>query len=117
MLEIADPATGEKRVTFNPVWLKWFIDLASLLTVSGGGSGSLGVTGPAGAIDGHIAVFDGPTGARIRDGGPPGGAGTFVDSETPAGTINGVNAVFTLAVAPSPASSLFLFHSDGSPFI
>ena len=33
--------------------------------------------------------------------GPP----TYVDKETPSGTINGSNATFTLAVAPNPASS------------
>lgn len=33
---------------------------------------------------------------------------TFVDSETPSGTIDGVNKVFTLANPPSPAGSLIL---------
>src|SRR5947207_1582251 len=33
----------------------------------------------------------------------------FADNEIPAGTINGVNADFTLAHTPSPASSLDLF--------
>lgn len=35
-------------------------------------------------------------------------AGNY-QSETPAGTVNGVNVTFTLAAAPSPASSLFFF--------
>lgn len=35
----------------------------------------------------------------------------FVDAETPGGTINGTNAAFTLANAPSPASSLKLFRN------
>lgn len=35
-------------------------------------------------------------------------AGNY-QSETPSGTINGVNVTFTLSAAPSPASSLFLF--------
>jgi len=34
---------------------------------------------------------------------------TFADTEVPSGTINGANAVFTLANAPSPAASLELF--------
>lgn len=43
-----------------------------------------------------------------------GGAGPnigqrFSDSETPVGTINGVNTAFTLAHAPNPALSLLLF--------
>lgn len=35
-------------------------------------------------------------------------AGNYL-SEVPTGTVNGVNAAFTLAAAPSPASSLFVF--------
>jgi hypothetical protein len=38
-----------------------------------------------------------------------GSGGTFVDDETPGGTIDGTNTAFTLANAPSPASSLNLF--------
>lgn len=33
----------------------------------------------------------------------------FADDETPAGAIDGVNTVFTLARAPSPAASLLLY--------
>jgi hypothetical protein len=35
----------------------------------------------------------------------------FVDGETPAGAVNGVNTVFTLAQNPSPAGSLALFRN------
>jgi hypothetical protein len=35
----------------------------------GSGTGSGDVSGPASAVDGNIAVFDGPTGKIIRDGG------------------------------------------------
>lgn len=48
-------------------------------------------------------------------------AGNY-QSETPGGTINGVNIAFTLSIAPSPASSLFLFlngarlHAGGADF-
>ena len=35
----------------------------------------------------------------------------FVDSETPSGTANGVNATFTLANTPSPSSSLELYRN------
>lgn len=34
----------------------------------------------------------------------------FIDDETPSGTINGVNTTFTLAHAPSPASSLKVYR-------
>jgi hypothetical protein len=37
------------------------------------------------------------------------GSATFVDAETPGGTINGANASFTLANTPNPAASLTLF--------
>ncbi len=33
----------------------------------------------------------------------------FVDQETPAGTMNGVNASFTLSQTPSPAASLVVY--------
>lgn len=44
--------------------------------------------------------------------GVGGGAGAnFVDGETPTGLLNGTNAVFTLADAPTPASSLELYRN------
>lgn len=30
-----------KKSVFNPIWLKWFIDLAGILSASGGGGGTL----------------------------------------------------------------------------
>lgn len=30
-----------KKHVFNPIWLKWFIDLAGILSVTGGGGGTL----------------------------------------------------------------------------
>ena len=49
ILEVTDPSTGERRPTFNPVWLKWFVDLASVMTNSGGGNagGTINLTVPA----------------------------------------------------------------------
>lgn len=35
--------------------------------------------------------------------------GTFADAETPSGTVNGVNATFTLAHTPNPAADLQLY--------
>ena len=43
---------------------------------------------------------------------PGGGQVVFVDAVTPAGTIDGVNAVFTLPSVPSPAASLEV-HLNG----
>ena len=65
----------------------------------------------AGGID---AVFGNPSDCVFVDGtsGPCGGASPlFSDGEVPAGTIDGVNATFTLANAPSPAASLALFRN------
>ena len=39
-------------------------------------AGAGDVVGPAGATDGHLAVFDGATGKLIKDGGAPGGGST-----------------------------------------
>lgn len=47
--------------------------------------------------------------------GPCGSGGTvagFVDAEAPGGTLDGINAGFTLSAAPDPASSLLL-HRNG----
>ncbi|MDP9112716.1 MAG: hypothetical protein M3O20_03430 [Acidobacteriota bacterium] len=35
----------------------------------------------------------------------------YSDAETPAGSVNGVNAAFTLAFAPAPATSLIIFRN------
>jgi len=48
--------------------------------------------------------------ASYRLGGSLPGVG-FVDGETPSGTINGVNNLFTLTQSPNPAASLALFRS------
>ena len=53
---------------------------------------------------------DGSSGA-CATGSSGTASGTFVDGETPGGTINGVNATFTLANAPLPASSLALYRN------
>jgi hypothetical protein len=45
-------------------------------------------------------------------GSSTGGSGVnFSDAETPSGTINGSNAVFTLAHSPNPAASLILMKN------
>ena len=41
-------------------------------------AGTGDVVGPAGATDGHLAVFDGATGKLLKDGGAPGGGSTDV---------------------------------------
>lgn len=70
-----------------------------------------------GALDGATGNLsdclhvDGTTGPCGSGGGGGTGSGTFVDAEFPSGTINGTNAIFTLASAPAPASSLEMFRN------
>lgn len=69
-----------------------------------------------GAIDGasgnltdclHVDGSSGPCGSSS------GGSSnlTFIDGESPAGLVNGLNAIFTLANAPQPPASLLLFRN------
>jgi hypothetical protein len=80
----------------------------------GFGIGRAAVINQAGQLD----VATGNLGDCVRvDGssGPCGGGGgvggSFADAEIPAGTVNGVNTVFTLASIPSPAGSLELYRN------
>jgi hypothetical protein len=74
------------------------------------------VINSSGSIDGAIGNLseclhvDGTSGA-CGSGGSGSSGGTFVDAEFPAGTLNGANAVFTLANAPIPAASLQMFRN------
>ncbi len=63
-------------------------------------------TGAAGKM---VRVNSGETGVEFVDAP----AHRHAHAETPAGTQNGVNVTFTLANAPSPASSLQLFLNGG----
>lgn len=60
--------------------------------------------------DGQAFVFNNTkygTHEMMHGGGSS--SGSFADGETPAGTINSSNKIFTLAHVPSPASSLQLY--------
>jgi hypothetical protein len=121
MLEHTDPATGEKKTTFNPVWIQFFVDLGNLITKSGGGGGGTlggGTTGspPAIGLTGHLVAFANDAGNVLADGGPP---VVFVDRKELFGTVDGGNTVFTTAIdslhpnedeKPNPPESLFLYY-------
>lgn len=112
ILVVRDPATGESRASFNPVWMDWFIRLTAILSYAGAQAGAIGdVKGPASATSGNIAVFNGTDGKTIADGGP---MPLFADNETPTGVVDGVNMVFVLANDPVPSESLILAYSDGA---
>lgn len=71
-----DSGTGNQYEAFPDAWAA-----ATIGGGGGGGGGTGNVVGPAaGAIDGHLAVFDGPTGKLVKDGGavPSGGGGAAV---------------------------------------
>ncbi len=79
------PAGGDLSMTYPRPWVIAFHSGAQQLTIGGiadgeilkrDGSSIIGtaagtgdVVGPASAVDGHLAVFDGPTGKIIKDGG------------------------------------------------
>lgn len=83
------------------------------------GTTPVGWSGPPGGLNGYIqfnndGAFGGyslGSGLSVVNGALTVAAGgvNFVDNETPAGTVNGSNKVFTLSNAPNPASSLNLF--------
>jgi hypothetical protein len=81
----------------------------------GFGIGRAVVINQAGQLDaatgnlGDCVRVDGSSGPCGSGGGGVGGS--FADAETPAGIVNGSNAVFTLASPPSPASSLSLYRN------
>lgn len=65
---------------------------------------------------GELAAVSGGPNDCVRANGTVGACGSasaigFVDMEAPQGTINGVNQVFLLSQAPSPAASLHLFRN------
>ena len=76
---------------------------------------SVGRAAMINSAGGLEAVIGDPSDCVLVDGtsGPCGIAGgpVFTDAEVPAGAINGVNATFTLANTPNPASSLVLFRN------
>ena len=80
---------------YAPSRAAYITETGALEAVSGGLSDCVRVDGTAGPCD--VTANPGPE---------------FVDGEVPAGLVNGLNAVFTLASTPSPASSLQL-HRNG----
>ena len=122
MLEATDPATGAKTSSFNPVWLKWFVDLTAVISGGGGGNATTGIgqigttvggtTGPAPVLHlmGRLAVFATDFGNSLADGGPN---WNFADNELLTGACDGVNMNFHFAHTPNPTESIHLIHKIG----
>ena len=90
----------------------WKKALVSSIGGGGGGGGSGNVVGPsAGAVDGHVAVFDGTTGLLIKDGGPPGtgGGASVTISDTPPASPTAGNLWWE-----SDTGNLYIFYNDGN---
>ena len=108
-------------------------DDAGVETPLGGGGGSGDVVGPASAVDGHVALFDGATGKLIKDGGLPAVDRSTVTAVTPASgtatfdyslgdyfTLAPTANVTTLAFSNLPgaghgASLMIRFTQDSTP--
>lgn len=119
ILESSDPATGQKKGTFNPEWLKWFVELTSGATANSGGQAVIGTgnfVGPAVGVNGNLVVFDGITGKLGKDGGPVPVVPLFADTEGLAGMVDGVNDTFTSLHDPDPVASAIVFH-QGNPLL
>jgi hypothetical protein len=104
----------------SPVEISDVVNLTNELAVrptegAGFAIGRAAVIDTSGLIDGasgnlgdcvHVDGSSGPCGS--------GGGGvlpSFSDGETPAGAVNGTNAMFTLAFSPSPAAALLLYRN------
>lgn len=74
---------------------------AAVINATGGVDGASGNPGDCVHVDGTT----GPCGS----GG--GGSFSFIDLETPGGTVDGTNVVFTLSRIPSPVGSLLVFRN------
>ena len=106
---LVDETTG--KGSFNPVWLKWFIELSAGLDATGAGSGT--VVGVPVTTPGHMASWQDAAATVIGDGGVIGDAahlniGTVAgtvcagdDSRLGAGTTSWINAEIDAGAKPA----------------
>jgi hypothetical protein len=77
------------------------ISRAAVINVSGSIDGATGNLSDCMHVDGTSGACGTGAGSTV----------TFIDSETPTGTVNGTNTVFALANAPNPSASLAVFRN------
>ena len=77
------------------------VSRAAIIDATGSIDGAAGNLSDCLHVDGSSGACGSGTGATIG----------FVDAETPAGSVNNANALFTLANTPSPSSSLNLYRN------
>jgi hypothetical protein len=77
------------------------VSRSAVINVSGGIDGAVGNLSDCMHVDGTSGAC----------GTGSGGSTVFVDSETPGGTLDGVNTSFTLANIPNPSTSMALYRN------
>lgn len=111
---------GPAPLTSSPIQISDVTGLTNALAVRptegvGFSIGRTAVINQAGQIEaatGNLGDCVHVDGSADACGGASGGISPlFSDAETPAGTIDGTNAAFTLSFAPSPIDSLILFRN------
>lgn len=101
-LPILVDETTQKAI-FNPIWLKWFVDLSANLSSSGVPAGAMYRTG--GVTVGHLVIWADIAGTLAADGGVLGSAAHSATSDF-------LGASATAAKAAQAASGFQ--SSDGS---
>lgn len=100
-IDISDVTGLQSQLTIRPQeGVGFTVGRAAVIDSSGEIDGAAGSLSDCVRVDGS----SGPCGS-----GSGGVLPSFSDEETPGGSINGSNTVFTLAYSPSPAASLLLY--------
>jgi hypothetical protein len=103
-VQISDVVGLQNALNIRPMsGTGYTVSRAAVINTSGSIDGASG--NPSDCL--HV---DGTSGA-CETAGSGSTTGSFVDAEVPAGTLDGVNAAFTLANAPNPPSSVQLFRN------
>jgi hypothetical protein len=104
-IAIQDVSALRTELDLRPIrGASWVQGRVAVIGTSGGIDAAIGSPGDCVRVDGTA----GPCGV----GGEPGSGGgniVFVDAETPAGIIDGINTVFQTSVAANPTGSMLLY--------
>ena len=103
-IQISDVTGLQNELTIRPMkGIGYTIGRAAVINQAGQIDGASGTLSDCVRVDGS----SGPCGTGSGGGLTP----NFVDSEVPQGLVNGVNTVFALSFAPSPAASVQLIRN------
>lgn len=99
-ISISSVSGLEQELALRPIkGAAYIASRTAVINANGEIESALGSAGDCVKVDGT----SGPCGSGV--------AAVFVDEETPTGSVDGVNATFTLSSMPSPAISLKLFRN------